>query len=240
MKLIQKKIIFVCLGLVIFIGVVSYLSFQKRATSVSWDSVLGASQTSQTSGISPKASAATSQAATKPSSSSSQPDSSNQSAQHKNILVDIKGAVTHPGVYPLQDNSRRVMDVIQLAGGLTKEADSNRLNLAQHVQDEMVIYVPKKGEPDSSLTQPAPVLSPGNSSTPSPSSTGTRTTAKVHLNTAKESDLETLPGIGPSKAKAIIDYRTKTGGFASLDDLLNVTGIGAKTLEKLKEQLQLN
>ena len=145
-----------------------------------------------------------------------------------NILVDVKGAVKVPGVYSLMLGDR-VIDAITMAGGYTVEANSTYINHAQKVVDEMVIYVPKVGE-DISIEQLTTVSSPATSQASS---------GKVNLNAATESDLTTLPGIGPAKAKAIIEYREQNGRFKSVDDLKNVSGIGEKTFEKLKQYIEI-
>ncbi len=145
------------------------------------------------------------------------------------IVVDVKGAVKAPGVYTLMIDDR-VIDAITIAGGYTADADTTYVNHAQKVADEMVIYVPKIGE-DINVEQVTTFSSP--------SSSGQASSGKVNLNAATESDLTTLPGIGPSKAKAILEYRQQNGRFKSVDDLKNVTGIGEKTFEKLKQYIEI-
>ncbi|MBD3109981.1 helix-hairpin-helix domain-containing protein [Bacillus sp. AGMB 02131] len=146
------------------------------------------------------------------------------------VKVDVKGAVLSPGLYSALQGER-VYDLIQKAGGFTEEADGNRVNLAQIVEDQMVIYVPVIGEEgDNALEQ----NSVGNSSTG-----GGEEGQKVNLNNADENELQTLPGIGPSKAEAIIQYRSENGPFQSIEDLKNVSGIGEKTFEKLKENIAI-
>lgn len=154
------------------------------------------------------------------------------------IMVDIKGAVKNPGVYQLDADSR-VIDAITLAGGYAKNAQSRQINHAQKLQDEMVIYVPKKGEAIEETNAIASV-----EKTSSVSSTqGTTPEAKsdlVNINTADEAGLTTLNGVGPAKAQAIITYRTENGPFKTVEDLKNVTGIGEKTFEALKDSLTVN
>lgn len=118
----------------------------------------------------------------------------------------------------------RVIDVIERAGGFRENADSLQVNLSQRVHDEMVIYVPVQGEniPVSTLL-PAPA--------------GTSNNGKININTASATELETLPGIGPQKAEAIIQYREENGPFQKAEDLMKVSGIGEKTFEKLKEHI---
>ncbi|MDY0408500.1 helix-hairpin-helix domain-containing protein [Virgibacillus soli] len=141
------------------------------------------------------------------------------------VVIDIKGYVKKPGVYEIQADAR-VHDVIQLAGGFLKEADQSVINLAQKVHDEMVIFVPSEADEAQNITVPAI----GNASQQS---------QKVRINHATKEEIETLNGIGPSKAQAIIDFREENGLFKNVDDLLQVPGIGEKTLENLREQIQI-
>ncbi len=130
------------------------------------------------------------------------------------ILVHVLGAVEHPGLYELHEGDRAV-DAVAAAGGFTETADQAALNLARFVVDAEQLYVPVLGE----------VAVPG-----SPQADG-----KVNINTAAAADLESLPRVGPAMAARIIDWREANGRFTSIDDLLNVTGIGDKTFEGLKD-----
>jgi len=143
------------------------------------------------------------------------------------LRVYVSGAVAHPDVYELPYDSI-VKDAIEAAGGPTGEADLNRVNLARRVHDEEQIYVPQKGE------ESLPVSPPSSPSLPSPSSQGG---GKVNINTATAEELDTLPGVGPSIAQRIIDYRTANGPFRSIEDIKNVKGIGDATFEKLKDKI---
>ncbi|MCF6408556.1 helix-hairpin-helix domain-containing protein [Pseudalkalibacillus salsuginis] len=134
------------------------------------------------------------------------------------LVVDVKGAVRKPGVFEMK-SGQRVNDVVQLAGGFSEDADVNSVNLAQVLVDEMVIYVAKVGE------EALPVVS------------NEKEDGKIDINRAEDTELETIPGIGPSKAGAIIAYREENGPFSSIDELVNVPGIGQKTLEQLKEYI---
>lgn len=138
-----------------------------------------------------------------------------------NMYVDVKGEVKNPGVYTITKESR-VEDVIILAGGFTKKANQTVINLAQKVHDEMIIAVPKVGETTESASSQVPVNS-----------------TKINLNYASQEEIEQLNGIGPSKAQAIIQYREENGLFQTIDEVLNVPGIGEKTLENMKESIQL-
>ncbi|TEU14080.1 MAG: hypothetical protein E3J21_16915, partial [Anaerolineales bacterium] len=141
--------------------------------------------------------------------------------------VYVSGAVAHPDVYELPYDSI-VKDAIEAAGGPTGEADLNRINLARRVHDEEQIYMPRKGE------ESPPVSPPSGPSLPSLSSQGGD---KVNINTATAEELGTLPGIGPTKAQSIIDYRTTNGPFQSIEDIKDVRGIGDATFEKLKDKI---
>ena len=137
-------------------------------------------------------------------------------------VVDLKGEVKIPGIYEVESTSR-VHDVIELAGGFLETANVNAVNLAEKVRDEMVIYIPHIDEP---LLQAQGVNE-------------TEGEQKVSLNQATLEEFHTLPGIGPAKATAIINYREEFGKFNSVDELTNVSGIGQKTLEKLRDYLEL-
>ncbi len=135
------------------------------------------------------------------------------------LIVDIKGEVIHPGVYKM-DPGARVKDVVKEAGGFTEEADQQVINLAQKVFDEMILIVPKFGEEIGSSNKD-------------------KQSSKIRINYATVEEIQELPGIGPSKAKAIVEYRDETGFFQKAEDLLNVSGIGEKTLEALLEEIQI-
>ena len=149
----------------------------------------------------------------------------NVEEQVNHYIVDVKGQVKFPGVYEVEEHLR-VHDVIQLAGGFLEMANETAINLAQKISDEMVIYVPHLDEEINNAST-ATAWSPSQDE------------KKVSLNQATVGELETLPGIGPSKAAAIIKYREEVGAFQSIDELTNVSGIGEKTLEKLRDSLDL-
>lgn len=151
-----------------------------------------------------------------------------EESREETMMVDVKGAVVKPGVYEAQSGDR-VIDIIHMAGGLLENADQNQINFAMKVSDEMVLYLPKIGEEEHNSEGTAPNF---GSFTASSSENG-----KVNLNTASESELQTLTGIGPSKAAAIIEYRDKNGAFKEIEQLKEISGIGDKTFEKLKENI---
>ena len=155
--------------------------------------------------------------------------------QQQPIIVDVRGQVKYPGVYELTLGDR-IIDAIEAAGGYTKKAETESINHAQKLQDEMRIYVPKIGEIVENNVNEEKV---SVSSVELPSENNDSNSQKVNLNSADETALTTLPGIGPSKAQAILAYRDENGPFKSIDDLKNVSGIGDKTFEKLKELIDI-
>ncbi|CQR24811.1 competence protein ComEA [Streptococcus varani] len=147
------------------------------------------------------------------------------------ILVDVKGAVKKEGLYQLSKTAR-VHDAIQAAGGFSEQADKKSVNLAQKLTDEAVIYVAGQGEEISVIQLPT-------ASSDQSASTGGDST-KVNLNTASQAELTTISGIGEKRAQDIIAYRDSNGGFNSVDDLKNVSGIGGKTLENIRPYVTLD
>ena len=143
------------------------------------------------------------------------------------ITVDVKGAVKSPGIYDLPVGSR-VNDAVQKAGGLTEQADSKSLNLAQKVSDEALVYVPTKGEESASQQAGSGTAS------------STSKEKKVNLNKASLEELKQVKGLGGKRAQDIIDHRESNGKFKSVDELKKVSGIGAKTIEKLKDYVTVD
>lgn len=142
----------------------------------------------------------------------------------KTVFVEIKGAVYNPGVYELPSDGR-VKNVIELARPMD-DCDLKTINQAEKIRDEMVIYIPKVGEKveeSVSLTQ----------------TYGAQDNKLININTAEISELTTLNGIGEKKAQAILDYREENGLFMKIEDLLNIPGIGEKTLENLKPYISI-
>ena len=139
------------------------------------------------------------------------------------IFVDIKGAVKNPGVYQMKVGDR-VKDALEAAGGLTAEADSQKVNLAKRLEDQMVIVVPKVGEESEEI--------PTGETRKEATKEG-----KVNINTATVEELKTLKGVGEKKAEAIIEYRKKNGSFQTKEDLMKVRGIGKKLFESFQERI---
>lgn len=134
------------------------------------------------------------------------------------IYIDIKGYVQYPGVYKVLVDSR-LFQLLTLAGGTTSEADTLAINLSLKLYDQQVIYIPSFEDDFPIITEvidnPSPVI--------------------ININSASLELLDTLPGIGPSTAQSIIDYRTDTGFFENIEDIMNVTGIGEATFNEIKE-----
>lgn len=143
------------------------------------------------------------------------------------IVVDIKGAVKNPRDYELKEGSR-IRDLIDVAGGLTEEADKDRIYFSKILEDEQCIKIYKIGE----IAEEQEV-----EGTESVGDTGSN--GKININKATVEQLMTVPGIGQVKAQSIIDYRNENGKFKSVDELTNITGIGAKTLEKLRDKVDI-
>lgn len=139
------------------------------------------------------------------------------------IIVDIKGSVKRPGIYEIEEGAR-VHDVVMMAGGLTEEAAPEWVNLAQRVTDEMVIFIYSVHDED--LRTEMPLASKGSSAQ--------EESGLVNINRATAAELQTLPGIGATRAEAIIRYREESGPFGQIEDLQNVSGIGASTFENIR------
>ncbi|WP_019165184.1 helix-hairpin-helix domain-containing protein [Staphylococcus delphini] len=156
-------------------------------------------------------------------------DKKEQNAQTpQKIIVDIKGAVKNPNTYEMQLDDR-MKQLLDKAKPL-KDADLSRVNLAEKLTDQKMIYIPSQGEAETTNSNHA-------SQQDHTSATSTSQNISVNLNTADEKELTQIPGIGPSKAQTIIKHREENGPFQSVENLKDVKGIGEKTFEKLKDYL---
>lgn len=153
-------------------------------------------------------------------------DSPSPSAAGETVVVDLDGRVRRPGVVELPLGAR-VVDAIEEAGGLAPGADTGALNLAQVLVDGEQVVVPRRGAATPALGATAPT--PG----------GLASAAPVSINTASEAELDTLPGIGPVLAAAIVEWRTQHGGFSSIEQLQDVSGIGPSTYAELAPLVRL-
>ncbi len=167
------------------------------------------------------------------------------------IVIYIIGEVKQEGVYELDEDSR-ISDAIEKAGGTKENADLSQINLAYKIEDGMRIYIPKKGElvqdkekieyktqeivtgKSTDITNTTSVNT--NLSTNKKSK---RDIEKINLNKATQTELETLPGIGPSTAEKIIAYRKENGNFKNIEDIMNVNGIGESKYNKIKDLISV-
>jgi competence protein ComEA len=141
------------------------------------------------------------------------------------VLVHVAGAVRRPGLYELPAGAR-VADAIDSAGGPRRNADLDTVNLAQVLSDAMKVEIPTRGQAVSAPPSPG--------ATPGLAVGGTTSGGVVSLNSADLAALEAIPGIGPVKAAAILQYRDEAGSFSTVEELLDVTGIGPATLESIR------
>lgn len=146
-------------------------------------------------------------------------------------MCQIDGCVNKPGVYSFKKDDR-IKDIVELAGGFTQDADTKSVNLAMKLKDEMKVYIPSKTETskaqNNNIESSDIVTIKDNNSN-----------SLVNINTADSNKLQTLPGIGPSKAKKIIEFREKNQ-FKKIEEIKNVDGIGDKTFESLKSLITID
>jgi competence protein ComEA len=152
------------------------------------------------------------------------------------MRVFVNGSVTNPGVYELVPNSI-VLDAVEAAGGFGEEANTVVVNLAQPLNNGMQIYVPSLDEEVAIPVPIVPVATPEPASLPAPSETtnDVGTGGVVNINTASLADLDGLPGIGPSTAQKIIDHRDANGSFATIENIMDVSGIGEAKFNEIKD-----
>ena len=179
---------------------------------------------------------------------------SNKSTDIIKVKVDIRGAIVKPGVYEVSSDYR-VIDVIKLAGGLKSNANTNYINLSSKVTDEMVIWIYTTKEiSDLKLQQNStkymiekcncPIVDNTTCFNSNKNNNNNNNNSKeqnsiININTATLDELITLDGIGESKAKGIIEYRTKNGPFKNTQDIMNVSGIGESAYNKIKERIKV-
>lgn len=183
----------------------------------------------------------------KKTSNSIKEDTLNQK-ENKKYMVDIKGEVQTPGIYELE-NSSRVIDVINAAGGLTENADTTVINLSKKISDEMVIIIYSKWQVEhwketkeqekylqEQCISQKEEQAKNDACIDDPEENTNSTPSIININTATKEELMTLTGIGESKAEAIISYREKTA-FTKIEDIKNVSGIGDSIYEDIKNNI---
>lgn len=156
----------------------------------------------------------------------------------KDVTCDISGAINHQGVYTLKSGAR-LNDLIAAAGGIKNNAQLKNVNRALILKDQDKIHIPYKGEKIKAEQVVESVSANGSTSVSAGASDQTNAGNKVNINTANVSQLQQLNGIGEKKAQQIIAYRQKSGEFKSIEDLMQVSGIGEKTFAALKDQLEI-
>ena len=183
-------------------------------------------------------------------------DEQEEQPQQELVYVDIKGAVKTPGVYEIE-NDKKVIDVINLAGGLLDNADTSLINLSKQVTNEMVIIIYTKEEIKNSkkdntvikvidkecncpeITNDSCIENNKDDKDKNDETTLEETSSKVNINKASLEELLAISGIGESKAKAIIDYRKEIGKFNNIEEIKQVSGIGEALYEKIKEHITI-
>ncbi len=207
--------------------------FVNRQPAADNSALLSSSQSMEASSQSLQSSSVSSVAAS---------SSSVSSVANAEVVCDISGAVKQQGVYRLK-NGARLEDLIEKAGGLTKDAQLKAINRSQLLKDQDKIYIPGKGDKveaaqtANSASASAPAAS--TSSSAASASYGPASGDLINLNTATAADLQKLNGIGEKKAEQIIAYRQEKGSFKSIDELKEVSGIGDKTFTAIKDQLTI-
>lgn len=158
------------------------------------------------------------------------------------IIIYIAGAIKNEGVYELDENSR-IADCIEKAGGLTEDANLQDINLAYMLEDGMKIYIPKNSESNNhdNTESNATIENDKREKTVKNIENKNSKTqnVKININTATQTELETLPGIGSSTALKIINYRKENGKFKSIEDIKNVNGIGDSKYNKIKDMIKI-
>lgn len=147
-----------------------------------------------------------------------------QSSENTVIYVHVCGAVEKPDVYELPADSR-VYEAVKAAGGFTEDADENYVNQAQTLSDGMKLVIPTREQTEAFISAGAD---------------NSVSDGRININTASEAELCNIPGIGAARAAAIIAYRQEKGGFSSIEDIMNVSGIKEATYEKIKNSIKIN
>lgn len=155
--------------------------------------------------------------------------------ENKTIMVDISGEIVTPGVVKLPEGSR-IIDAITAAGGKTEDADLSKVNLAYILDDGVQLYIPRYNE---KLEKEIVQTEPGVGIIQEGINTTSKKDSKVNINTANKEKLATLPGIGEGTAEKIIEYRSKTGKFKTIDEIKKIPGIGESKFKSLKDKITI-
>ena len=155
--------------------------------------------------------------------------------ENKTIMVDISGEIITPGVVKLPEGSR-IIDAITAAGGKTEDADLSKVNLAYILDDGVQLYIPRYNE---KLEKEIVQTEPGVGIIQEGINTTSKKDSKVNINIANKEKLATLPGIGEGTAEKIIEYRSKTGKFKTIDEIKKIPGIGESKFKSLKDKITI-
>lgn len=165
----------------------------------------------------------------------------NEDKEEDVMAIHVTGEVKNPGVVKVKQGSR-IEDIIEAAGGLTENADITNVNLAFEVEDGMKIRIPSNdegNENEGNIIEHYITQDSGKGVIVSEDKSSENLSLVININTANETELEQLPGIGASIAGRIIDYRNKNGKFKAIEDIKNVTGIGETKFEKIKDFIKV-
>ena len=165
----------------------------------------------------------------------------NEDKEEEMMAIHVTGEVKNPGVVKVKQGSR-IEDIIEAAGGLTENADITNVNLAFEVEDGMKIRIPSNDEDnenEGNIIEHYITQDSGKGVIVSEDKSSENLSSVININTANETELEQLPGIGASIAGRIIDYRNKNGKFKAIEDIKNVTGIGETKFEKIKDLIKV-
>lgn len=158
--------------------------------------------------------------------------SAEASSVEEKIFVHVCGSVQQPGVYALVRGARAI-EAVESAGGFTQDAAGDAVNLARRLEDGEKLYIPNREE--GLLIREREALAPEGGTNDAASGEAGR----VNLNTASKEELMSLPGIGEAKAEAILEYRKRSGGFESIEEIMQISGIKSAAFEKLKDRIEV-
>lgn len=222
----KKKIIIVVVILILFIAYLIYENINKSSSEIDFNTLLDGAENEEAQDKSENI-------------VENDQSKTNETANiEETIVVHITGEVKKEGVIYLKKGAR-IVDAIKQAGGETKEADLSQVNLAYELQDGQKIYIPNKNEKISQyiIGINGETMNDSSASTESESTSYNKEGTKVNINTANQSELDSLPGIGPALAQRIIDFREENGNFNSIEDIQNVKGIGDSKYEDIKDKI---
>ena len=222
----KKKIIIVVVILILFIAYLIYENINKSSSEIDFNTLLDGAENEEAQDKSENI-------------VENDQSKTNETANiEETIVVHITGEVKKEGVIYLKKGAR-IVDAIKQAGGETKEADLSQVNLAYELQDGQKIYIPNKNEKISQyiIGINGETMNDSSASTGSESTSYNKEGTKVNINTANQSELDSLPGIGPALAQRIIDFREENGNFNSIEDIQNVKGIGDSKYENIKDKI---